>query len=363
MAIIKCPCFMAAVLLLISLFLPRASDAEIKRSRAEGLVEVRASNTEGFSNIWVNTDLSVKKVDDQVYFEPTVGGTIGIASLMHLNGKMGLPKGRTLGTTELHAQLTLPGNDNLRFIGFGASGDLLLTTIEDTAKKEPDFKPYLGFTAMLDIDAIKVLPWLPLKLYANITNLDDENLLLYFNAINLRGGLEYKGERHSVFASGRIGLYQENERAVKNGGAGGSYSNSLISVYPGVRYRIGNRMSVVARGELLIASVGNSKFLPKQMFGFSVLWEMPLYFKDTNAEAIRTLIFVDRKKKSIGKSAQDKVASGKNREILPGTALSVNSDTTTVRLLEDDFYQRKEDLKKHREKALEEMKKIEEMLE
>ncbi len=335
--------------------------ADLKRSRTEDLVDVRASNTEGFSNIWVGFDLPVELRDSNaIVAEPRLCGRVGLSSLLHLSGSTGIPKGRTIGTTEIHAQITMPGNDRLRFLGLAASGDMLLTKQAKPGDITPAFRPYLGFTLIADLDLIAKLPWLPLKIYANLTNMGSETIMLYFAPICALGGVEYKGSRHSLFAGGQIMLLKQNPFEDQPPPSG-RYDQLLFYVYPGMRYRLSDRISIVGRARWLLVSSGDSRYLPKRTMGVSVSAEMPLLFKDTDAEALRSLIFVERKRKSLHAAAKSPPAAtqGGLAAFLPADSLN-NGD---ARQRSDDYFRQREELRKNRQKALEDMKKIEEMLE
>lgn len=335
--------------------------ADLKRSRTEDLVDVRASNTEGFSNIWVGLDLPVELRDSNAIFvEPRLCGRVGLASLLHLSGSTGIPKGRTLGTTEVHAQITLPGNDRLRFVGLGASGDMLLTIVANPGDLTPAFHPYLGFTLIADVDLIAKLPWLPLKFYANLTNLGAENIMLHFAPLSALGGMEYKGSRHSLFAGGQIMLLKQNQ-ILGQPPPSKKYDQVLFYVFPGLRYRFSDRISLVGRARLLLLSVGDSPLLPQRTIGVSVSADMPLLFKDTDSEALRSLIFMERKRKALHASTKANPAASQGRlgAFLPSDSLG----DPQARQRSEDYFKQREELQKSRQKALDDMKKIEEMLE
>jgi hypothetical protein len=365
--------FQGAFLLLFGLGLGTIH-AQLKRSRGEGLVEMQASNTEGFSNIWIGVDAGLEQRDQtSLLFDPKFAGVIGLAPFMQLSGSMGVPKGiRDLGTTFLSVRITLPGNDNLRLFGVGVSGDLLLSSIPDTirSKKAPQRMRKPGITLLADIDLIKKMPWLPLKFYFNASTMEDEQIMLAFDPLSFRAGAEYKGDRHSYFVSGSFGLYKESSGGAAGTGASNTYDNATFTLFPGVRYRIGNRMSLVARAKMMLFTKGSSQYLPQKIMGLSFLWEMPIHFKDSNAEAIRALVFVEQKKKIYNQAENPsvKTKSGKEKTALPdgtlrGDQASLLSDESMNSIMGEDYFRQKEELKKHREQALDEMKKIEEMLE
>ncbi len=333
--------------------------ADVKRSRSEGAGILVASNTETFGNLFAAMGMSVELTDEDFIIEPKVYGKIGLASLMYLSGSTGIPKSRTLGTTKLSVHLTTPGNDNLRLIGFGVSGDLLLSTTLDTSKEAPPIMPYVGFTGTVDIDLIRIIPVIPLKFYLNFSTIDDEKLMLFLDVIKFIGGVEYKGSRHSLFLGMSVGIYKEkiNETSLENSIG---YSNKIITLYPGFRYRIKESMSIVGSAKIMISKIGDSQYIPDRSYGGSFRFEIPLYFKDSNSESIRSLIFVNNRKKSIKEKSRKK-GSGSSKS-LPVTDKSTNVNTDN-KLFEFDYFKRKDELKKRREKALEEIKQIEEMLE
>jgi hypothetical protein len=213
---------------------------------------------------------------------------------------------------------------------------------------------------MTDIDLIKKLPWLPLKLYLNVSNLDDERIMLYYDAINIKGGLEFKGMRNSYFASAILGFYKE--RVQESSTTGNEvYNNALIALIPGMRWRFRDNMSLVGRAKVMLPVAGEGVHLPKKMIGFSIQWEMPLFFKDTDAEAIRALIYMDRKKTKI-KQAADKNPTRGNA-ISTVVSDSTAGDSEAIKWMEMDYFKRQEELKKRRKQAIEDMKKLEDMIE
>ena len=141
----------------------------------------------------------------------------------------------------------------------------------------------------------------------------------------------------------------------------GSYDQFLLYLYPGLRYRLSDRISLLGRARWLLLSAGDSPYRPQRTMGISVTCEMPLLFRDTNTETLRSLIFLDRKRRSFHASAKARTNAPQGRlaTFLPSDSLNAGD----ARQRSDDYFKQREELQKNRKQALEDMKKIEEMLE
>jgi len=188
-----------------------------KRSRSEGIPGISSSNTLGAGNIWFGMGVKMfmqttnvkfqdlRDVPDELFLAdvsssiddssaltskdfiiaPQINGTIGLTSFMQIEINSIPYDGQKIGLTMASLKLTAPGNDNLRFWGFGGKVNVALSTEENkfTALEEtPGFDPLLTFTGILDVDFIKKYPDLPLKLYLNYSNYD--NFRFFFIPIN-----------------------------------------------------------------------------------------------------------------------------------------------------------------------------------
>jgi hypothetical protein len=346
---------------------------QIKRSRAEGMPDVAASNTIGFGNIWLRSHMSFSaRSNEELFVEPYLAAGLGLSHNMSLFvGAVPFEGGfkQVIGKGDVHLKLTLPFNDNLRFLGVAVQGDMVFSTEQDTtsvgqSSDRPAFTPRPGVTVMCDIDLIKLIKALPFKLYVNASLIDNDRLLARYSQVSLRGGLEYKGPRHSIFIGGRYGLYkklsrnrEESERA--------RFDRKVIYVTPGVRYRLFSRFSVVgsARFPVLTNIPDTSTTLYYEKFGIRLGLEFPLFFRETNTEAIRGMIFLERRK-AVAAGPKPKTETD-NLSALLRVKMSEQENKEFMKMIkeEDAKFESEKNLKEKRKKIYKELKEIMEMLE
>ncbi|MFP4520727.1 MAG: hypothetical protein ACLFQK_01145 [Fibrobacterota bacterium] len=346
-----------------------------KRSRAESIYLLRSSNTPGFGNIWGRTTFrSYQTSDGTLFIEPYVEGKIGLSGNLSIAaGMVPFEKG-VIGKSEIHAKLTLPENDNLRIFGAGVTADLILLTEEDTLSllqgpDRPSYNPVVGYTLCFDADLIKKYPAMPLKFYLNISNIDKDRDLLRYDQISLRSGLEYKGERHSYYLSGGAGLYRE--KLTRLGPAKDSYGEMTVYAGTGVRFRpfshwFLERINFNVSGKGLLYSKLDQLSPDKWGIEFSI--EMPVFHRETNAEAVRSLIFLRNRKaiESAGKRGEKSSSSQSGRSLreIISAADKVNREKLGDLLGEKDpLKEREKEIIERRKKIDEEMEEIEELLE
>lgn len=311
-------------------------DAAQMRSRAEAVPGIKASNTVGLGDIWVagslvsyfrirpisNEGLSqavdsayrsdfrrLYGADDRLQRElllvPSVGATVGLADFLHVEFQ-GIPwDGEKIGAATAGLKFTLPGNDRLRVLGFGASLNATLSTEEDIYSRgetTPGFDPILHWTMMADVDWIKVSPSLPFKLYANYSSLDDYRLVRAFAQHGFRFAAEYKGFRRGGYLRGGIMLYRPLATRF-DPEPDGEYLPAIYEMGFGYRARLGDRFAFTADlsfdpSDPLSFYHHEARKPPKIEFTI----EAPLVFTETRAEAIRALIFNDERRKRIRRS-------------------------------------------------------------
>ncbi len=348
---------------------------QIKREREESITELIASNTMGFGNIWVRSGLSVEsKSDGTGKFEPYQAIGLGLSQNMSAwAGAVPFEGGlkKIIGKADAHIKLTLPYNDNLRLFGLAVQGDLILSTEMDTLSKgqdtaRPAFTPKIGITAAADLDLIKVYKQLPLKFYVNWSTIDNDRLLVTYQQQSFRFGVEYKDARNSYFLGMKYGLYKQlTGDDVIDGKAG--YDENLFMLLPGVRYRILSRFSVLGTALFTVGgTLKRNSSLSYSRYGFRLGLEFPIFFRETNAEAIRAMIFLD-KKKDIPEDKAVTIKTRKKNNDLSGLFMPDDPNETqsfTKSLKEGDVpEEREEQVKEKRKKINEELDNIEKLLE
>ena len=363
-------CFIAG-LLLLSL----DAAAQIKRSRSESMPGIAASNTIGFGDIWLYSRVSFdSRSDDRMVLEPYQAIGFGLSQNFSITaGAVPLEGGikKLIGQADAHLKITLPGNDNLRIFGVALQGDLVFTTEQDTVSEgqdedRPAFVPRPGVTVAADMDLIKAVKMLPLKLYLNWSMFDNERLLIQYHQQSLRAALEYKGPRHSVFVALRYGLYKQVVR--ERGESEGGYDEYHLAVVPGLRIRMLSRFSFTGQAVITVAAKQEveSEFYYERL-GVRVGLEFPLFYRETNTEAVRAMIFLETRKGQEEKAAaaEERQKKAKTEALLFSAETAGESKAGLKKTLqqEDAILEREEKLKEKRRKIDEELKRIEAMLE
>ncbi|MDD5675636.1 MAG: hypothetical protein PHC61_15815 [Chitinivibrionales bacterium] len=335
------------------------SGQTVIRGRSEGTITIPASNVIGNGNITVYFQPNAWYSAQGFRLDPILGGCIGISDIMQISAQT-IPLGsKGLGPTEAHVQLTLPGNNVLRFFGLAADVDLFLSTAQDTItittdKTKPDFNPFLFPSAIIDLDWLALYKSLPLKTYLAVNLADNGELLFRYNQIAVNYGAEWKMNLHSFFLDGGIGLYQEKHTKISAGDAG--YDQQYGWLEPGGRYRLKNRFSVVGGVRFMVfESVKPRNGLQPNFFGFHVRLEAPLLYKETNTEAIRTLIFMEQvKEKKADALAKNIESQHSVINQLKGSLEGLRDSTETF-----DYSNERSALIKRREDIQSKMKSIE----
>ncbi|MFH0921235.1 MAG: transporter [Fibrobacterota bacterium] len=347
---------------------------QIKRSRAESIPELTASNTVGYGDVWSQSALSViVRKQSGAKVEPYQAVGFGLAQNMSLFGGVvpfdgGLKQ--LIGKADAHFKITWPNNDNLRLFGFALQGDMVLSTEMDTTgsgtdTSRPAFLPQIGVTILADADLIKLWPEVPLKVYLNWSLIDDDRQLTQYHQQSIRFGAEWKGERHSVYLAVKTGLYKRvTGDAVVDNAAG--YDETVVSLMPGVRYRVLSRFSITASAFFTpVARLLPGSRLDYAGVAFKAGLEFPLFYRETNAEAIRGMIFLERKKAIVNKGpaeGPDKRKDDINALLLPGDEQN-RQELSNMLKDEDKTQEREQQLREKRKKINEELRQIEDLLE
>lgn len=335
----------------------------VKRGRNEGTIYIPASNVLGNGNITAYADLGGIINSEAIEGNAEVGAGIGIAGILQFNIQTSFINFRRFGPTEAHLQATIPGNNRLRFFGLALFGDLYLSTSLDTIDVtadagKPEYNPYPLFSAIADLDWLSRPKQLPIKTYLSFSLADNPRLLFEYNQIAIKTGIELKKYQHSLFVDLGVGIFKEkhNELSVKS-----NYDQKYLWISPGGRYRLRNRFSFLAnfRFTLYRDVKKNSSLDLLEWLSLTLKFEAPIIFRETDTEAIRTLVFIEKKKVE-KETEQFSKGTEFEKEIL-------NKFEKTLSGLEEedetfDYKKEKDDLVKRREEVEALMEEIEELL-
>ncbi len=337
---------------------------QVKRGRNEGTFNIPASNVIGNGNITIGSFFSAGVASSGGRFDPGAYLTVGITDIMQLSAKTALTNFRTLGCSEGRFQLTMPGNDNLRFFGIAISADIYLSTETDTlsgaaSPGRPDYHAYIRPSIIADLDWIAKFKKAPVKTYLLIGMADDPDLLYRYSQLSICLGSELKMSANSYFIDFGAGFYKElpNERLRFVGDP--SFAQQLFWIEPGFRYRLRDRIGFLGAFRVYILQrIKSQRSLRPRYLMASTALEIPLFFKETNTEAIRTMIFVHQNKK-YADSLNTFSVSGKSIE----TGLNPELKKLGIEFNEDESQE--EELKRREEiqKKMDEIEKILEELE
>lgn len=340
------------------------SRGEVKRGRNEGSLTIPASNVMGNGNITAFLATTAGYVTSEGFgIEPVVGGRIGIGGILQFAGSVVPIGAKGLGPLEAHLQATIPGNDRLRLLGIAAIADLYLSTAQDTISRtadtsKPDYTPHLLPSLVVDLDWLARFEHLPLKSYVKVSAADNPQLLYRYRQLGVLGGCEWKMYKHGIFLEAGTGLYREKASKLNNFKADAGFEQLHVWLRPGGRYRFAQRFSVIGGIRIpLYQRLKSRKALPVEVFDVSVRLDAPLYFRETNTEAIRTLVFMEQRKREEETEQEPVVERGAFDELgleLPGLEGSGEGF---------DYKDKKAELVQRRKEVQETMKEIEMLLE
>ena len=366
----KRPLVLLIFLLLTGVF------GQVKREREESITDIIASNTMGFGNIWLRSALSTEAMNSgKANVEPYQAIGLGLSqNISAWAGAVPFEGGlkKVIGKADAHFKATLPYNDNLRLFGLAVQGDLILSTEMDTLSQgqdssRPAFTPRLGLTVAADADLIRRFKNLPLKIYFNWSTIDNDRILALFTQQSYRLGVEYKDERNSYFLTMKYGRYKQitGDNAVD---AKAVFDESIFMLLPGARYRVTDRFSLLGTAELAAGgTVKSHSSLTYPKYGFRLGLEFPLYFRETNAEAIRGMIFLENRKNVPAEQQAAVQAQKRKPDSIAGLLTQEDGksaqDLSKTLKAEDIPLEREEQLKEKRKKINEELNNIEKLLE
>ena len=333
----------------------------VKRGRNEGTFNIPSSNVAGNGNITAGALLSGGYGENGFRADPSFNAAVGISEIMQLSSRASFTNFQGLGSIDCRLQITTPGNNNLRFFGMSLNGDLYLSTTKDTLigsaeEGKPDYNFYIRPSAIIDLDWIALFNRFPLKSYVSFSMADDPDILYLYEQLSFKAGLEWKMYQHSIILDAGLGLYKEKKNKAFTAGDK-NFEQKTFWVEPGIRYRILNRMSILSSVRALVfQSVKRVRPLPAKYVDVSFALEVPLLYRETNTEAIRTMIFVERVKEK----SKDFVA----RNIEQQKSIRPEFEITFDELKADlpDAAQEREQLQR-REEIHQKMQEIESLLE
>jgi hypothetical protein len=304
-------------LLVVSLLLHTGlfGQSALKRGRNEGTMNIPASNAIGNGNITVYPGGIGSYGTIGAFVDPTFGICVGIANIMQISGKIAVKNFKGLGTSEAHMQLTTPGNDRLRFFGCALSGDLYLTTAIDTISAsatsgKPEYSSFMLPSLIVDFDWLALLKTIPLKTYLAAGMADEPDLLFRYQQISLKTGIEWKMYQSSGFIDIGAGFYKEKGKGVFTGDD--TYNQRTVWFAPGIRYRFFGAYSLL--GSLRITGyqvLKDKNPLPTSLIRAAAVMDIPLLFKETNTEAIRTLVLMEHEKEQKKDNITRNIEQGK----------------------------------------------------
>ena len=339
----------------------------VTRNRDEGTSSIQASNVLGNGNITAFLTGGAGYSADGFVLAPCIGGAVGITEIMELTGQIVPVSTHGMGPIEAHLQITTPANDKLRFLGIAVLAELFLSTAKDTlsqtsAKDKPNYNSYPSASMVVDLDWLAWKKWLPVKTYIKLSLTDNPDALFRYDQIALMSAIEWKMFQHSLFCGVGTAMYKEKQSKTFAGDQ--RYVQRYAWIEPGARYRLFSRFSIVGSVKMtLYQAVKDKDPLNPGLFNASLRLEAPIFFRETNTEAIRTLIFNELKKEkkpaAVAEGALN-MSNGKNlldSIFLPGMGGSPDVDSLGT----FDFSRERQDLIKRREDTQNKMAEIEKL--
>lgn len=224
---------------------------------------------------------------------------------------------------------------------------------------KPEYNPSLLASAVIDCDWLALYERLPLKTFLRASLADNPQLLYKYNQVQCIGGAEWKLYRHSLFVEMTLALYREKAHKLNDFRADAGFEQQYLRIAPGFRYRVRNRFSLV--GALTVTAWSRTKArapLHPDIARLALRFEAPLLFRETNAEAVRSLVFMEQQRDT---TRGDMARAMDARE----GVLREYSHMLEGLQLEDetfDYTRETEALRERREQIQKRMKEIEQLL-
>lgn len=335
---------------------------QVRRDRNEGTFNIPASNVTSNGNIHFYAAMSGSAAEKGFSIDPWAGLKVGVTSIVQLSGKVEVDKLKKLGGINGSLQVTTPFNDHLRFFGASLSGDLYLSTETDTQSGvattgRPEYNPYFRPSLTIDFDWIARLKTLPLKNYVHAGMVDDPEKLYRYKQLSLQFGAEWKLDKNSYAMDFGAGFYREKPGKSEGFAGDKTYAQQRFWMEPSLRYRLFDRMSLVGAARvLLLQRIKKERPLDATYLRVTAAIEAPIVYKETNTEAIRTMIFIENNK---GLKKDKDTLSLKNKPS-PADSTGVLLEGLDIR---DMAAEPEEDQLRRREEIQQKMEEIEKMLE
>lgn len=335
----------------------------VRRVRNEGSIHCRASNVMGSGNLSLFTGITSSINHIALRADLFAGAQIGIAEIIQIQAQASLEDFSSLGPAQAHLQLTTPENDRLRFFGFAISADLYLSTAQDTfslvtESSKPEYSPFLKGSIIADIDWLALWSRFPLKTYVTASMVDNPQALHQYHQARMLLGMEWKMQRHSLFVEAGSAFYKE-KRTRENLTGDDSFEQWYAWIQPGGRLRLRDKFSITGGLEITVATqTRKGSNLTPGVVGFDIRFEAPIVFKETGAEAIRTLVFIEQSK--------DQGSDPYSEHIIKNGVFSKYNDMVEgLDLQEESFNYQSENqqLREKREQIQKKMEEIEAILE
>lgn len=350
--------------LLLFLLSASLSWSQVKRGRNEGTYNIPASNVLGNGNIITGGFISSSIGQSSLRFDPGLFLRVGIADILQLSGKTAMTNFKTLGGTEAHMHVTFPGNDHLRFFGASLSADLYLSTEMDTLSgaaiaDRPEYHAYIRPSLTADLDWIALNNDLPLKTYLHLSMADNADLIYLYSQLSIKFGMEWKLSNNSYCIDFGAGLYKELKQLDSHISGDRTYKQQRFWFEPSIRHRLFNRISLLGAARiLLLQKVKNERPLTPTYVRISTAVEVPLVYRETNTEAIRSMIFIDKNRQR----KTDDIDSSLEHDIPLEQAFPLDVKGLDLDL---DSYSKEEEQEvlKQREEIQKKMEEIEKLLE
>jgi len=286
---------------LLFLVYPGYGQQTIVRPRSEGTTYLDAANVMGGHNLSFYSAWALENYTERNEQFPTIGAMVGISGFLQFKGECAFHNFQTIGPLEGHLKLSVPGNGGFRFFNASFGGDIYLSTTQDTITAttdtaKPDYHAFFAAGIQADLDWLAIHKSLPIKtgFYAGLA--DTPHLLHRYQQIRIQASLEFKRIRHSIFADVGAGFFKEKKNRL-NRTADKGYEQYYLWLAPGARYRFLDRFSVLGSFKLtLVENVKQTHPLVVPPVTIQARVEIPLFYRETETEAVRTLIFIEQNK-------------------------------------------------------------------
>jgi len=187
---------------------------------------------------------------------------------------------------------------------------------------------------------------------------DDPRLLFEYSQIAIQTGFEWKQHKNSYFTDLGFGFYKyKHVKPIQKA----TFNQQYGWVSPGFRYRFYKGLNLLGslRWTFFRNTTGLGSFNPEKV-SVAFKLEVPIMFKETNTEAIRTLIFIEKNK---SEESEDESINDIESEI--NILNQIDNTISDLDIGEEtfDYKSEKEALIEQRKQIQEKMDEIEKLLE